>query len=526
LLVGVKQGRLRLLFATVKEKRFSMKQTIQVLLYISFVLFSLYSIQTYTGQQLIGVISIVFTLLAILTGFVIFLENRHPTKTITWLIVLGIFPVIGFIFYILFGRNFRKKKMFQKKAINDEETFHELNEKEIRNNVELSQFKGHQQRLFRLAQRLGKSPITTNTYTEVLTNGDETYTKILMGLQEAKQSIHLEYYIVRDDKIGNKIKDILIEKAKAGVEVRFLYDSVGSWRLTRAYINSVKEAGVKMIPFSPVKLPFLNHKVNFRNHRKIIIIDGKLGFVGGLNIGDEYLGRNQYFGFWRDTHLFLEGEAVRSLQIIFLKDWYYMTNEALLADNYLNPLLEVRKEFGAVQLVAGGPDNEWEVIKNLFFEMISSARKSICIATPYLIPDVDILSALKIASLSGVDVKIIVPNRPDKKIVFFASRSYFPELLDAGVEVYEYEKGFMHSKFIIIDDEIASIGTSNMDMRSFHLNFEVNAFLYQTKSIQELVKAFKEDIEQSKIVETSKFNTRSIIVRVIESLSRLLSPLL
>ncbi|MBM7659750.1 cardiolipin synthase [Bacillus mesophilus] len=504
-----------------------MKQTIQVLLYITFVLFSLYSIQTYTGQKLIGVISIVFTLLAIFTGFVIFLENRNPTKTITWLIVLGIFPVIGFFFYILFGRNFRKKKMFQRKAINDEEKFQELYDKEIRRNkVEYEHLSGHQERLFRLAQRLGKSPITKNTYSEVLTNGDETYSKIIKGLQEANQSIHLEYYIVRDDEIGNKIKEILIEKAKAGVEVRFLYDSVGSWRLTRTYINSLKEAGVKMAPFSPVKLPFLNHKVNFRNHRKIIVVDGKIGFVGGLNIGDEYLGRNKYFGFWRDTHLFLEGEAVRSLQIIFLKDWYYTTNEALKADNYLNPTLGVGNDLGGVQLVAGGPDHEWEVIKNLFFEMISSARKSICIATPYLIPDVDILSALKIASLSGVDVKIIVPNRPDKKIVFYASRSYFPELLEAGVEVYEYEKGFMHSKFIIIDDEIASIGTSNMDMRSFHLNFEVNAFLYQTNSIQRLVKVFKEDLEHSKVVETSTFNTRSIIVRVTESLSRLLSPLL
>jgi cardiolipin synthase len=503
-----------------------MKQTIQVLLYISFVLFSLYSIQTYTGQHVIGLISIIFTLLAVLTGFVIFLENRHPTKTITWLIVLGIFPLIGFIFYIMFGRNFRKKKMFQKKAILDEETFHEVKENIVGNDGELKIFKGHQQRLFHLAQRIGKSPVSSRTRSEILTNGEETFSRMLLELEQAKQSIHLEYYIVRNDEIGNKVKEILIEKAAEGVEVRFLYDPVGSWGLSKKFVKSLKEAGVQIIPFSPVKLPFLNHKVNFRNHRKIIVIDGKKGFVGGLNIGDEYLGKNQYFGFWRDTHLFLEGEAVRSLQIIFLQDWYYMTNESLISANYLTPSLDKVNEFGAVQLVAGGPDNEWEVIKNLFFEMISTARKSICIATPYLIPDVDILSALKIASLSGVDVKIIVPNRPDKRIVFFASRSYFPELLEAGVQVYEYEKGFMHSKFIIIDDEIASIGTSNMDMRSFHLNFEVNAFLYQTKSIQDLVKDFKEDIEQSSKIEFNQFGSRSIIQKLLESLSRLLSPLL
>ncbi|WP_246938600.1 cardiolipin synthase [Bacillus pinisoli] len=501
-----------------------MKQTIQVLLFILFVLFSLYSIQTYTGQQLIGAISVIFSLLAVLTGFVIFLENRNPTKTITWLIVLGIFPIVGFIFYILFGRNFRKKKTFQEKAEIDEETFPGREGSKYDDNRNL--FNGHQQRLLTLAQRLGRNPISTRTHSEVLTNGEETFSKIIMELKRAKRFIHLEYYIVRDDEIGNQIKDLLIEKAKQGVEVRFLYDSVGSWRLSKTYIQSLKDSGVQIIPFSPVKLPFLNHKVNFRNHRKIIVVDGERGFVGGLNIGDEYLGKDDYFGFWRDTHLYLEGEGVKSLQVIFLQDWYYMTNEALLSRAYLSPTYVESPNNGAVQLVAGGPDNEWEVIKNLFFEMISSARKSICIATPYLIPDVDILSALKIASLSGIDVKIIVPSRPDKRIVFYASRSYFPELMEAGVQVYEYQKGFMHSKYIIIDQEVASIGTSNMDMRSFHLNFEVNAFLYESNSIKGLVNAFEKDIEQSNAINPNLFNERSIFIRVLESLSRLLSPLL
>ncbi|WP_456275860.1 cardiolipin synthase [Bacillus sp. AK128] len=502
-----------------------MKQTIQVILFIVFVLFSLFYIETYTGQHIIGLISIVFSLLAVLTGFVIFLENRSPTKTITWLIVLGIFPVVGFVFYIVFGRNFRKKKIFRKKAMMDDETFHELKELGM-TNVEEGLFKSHQYRLYHLAKRLGKTPISQNTHTEVLTNGTETYSRILQELKQATRSIHLEYYIVRDDEIGNKIKDILIQKASEGVEVRFLYDSVGSWRLSKTYIHSLQQSNVQIVPFSPVKLPFLNHKVNFRNHRKIIVIDGKKGFVGGLNIGDEYLGKNEYFGFWRDTHLYLEGEAVRSLQVIFLQDWYYMTNETLLSSKYLIPSFEHVNDRGAVQLVAGGPDNEWEVIKNLFFEMISSARHSICIATPYLIPDVDILSALKIASLSGVDVKIITPERPDKRIVFYASRSYYPDLIEAGVQVFEYQKGFMHSKFIIIDEEIASIGTSNMDMRSFHLNFEVNAFLYETTSIKSLVHEFNQDVKNSKAIEGHTFNKRSIYERLFESLSRLLSPLL
>ncbi|MBM6618272.1 cardiolipin synthase [Bacillus suaedaesalsae] len=503
-----------------------MKKIIQVMLFITFAILLLYGLQTVIGQQFLGILSVIFSILAVLTGFVIFLENRHPTKTITWLIVLGVFPIVGFIFYILFGRNVRKNKLFQEKAMIDERTFLKIEGTRFHTQKIPHYIDEHQIRLYRLAQRLGKSPVSSKTYSEVLTNGDGTFSKILEVLKEANNHIHLEYYIVRDDKIGCEIKDILIEKAMSGVEVRFLYDAVGSWKLSKEFIQDLIQAGVEIVPFSPVRLAFLNHKVNFRNHRKIIVVDGKKGFVGGLNIGDEYLGRNEHFGFWRDTHLYIHGEAVRSLQLIFLQDWYYMTGETMLTTNYLSPSYVDTEGNGGVQLISGGPDNEWEVIKNIFFEMIASAKKSISIATPYLIPDVDILSALKIASLAGIDVKIIIPKRPDKKIVFYASRSYFPELLEAGVRVYEYEKGFMHSKFLIIDDDLASIGTSNLDMRSFHLNFEVNAYLYQSHSIKSLVLDFQEDLAQSTEIDYGTFSKRPLRQRLFESLSRLLSPLL
>ena len=251
-------------------------------------------------------------------------------------------------------------------------------------------------------------------------------------------------------KLVSRLKRVLIEKAREGVKIRFLYDAVGSWRLSTEYIRDLTTEGIEIIPFGPVKLPFLNSKFNFRNHRKIIVIDGSIGFVGGLNIGDEYLGLNSSFGFWRDTHLKLKGEGVRSLQLIFLQDWYYMTNESLLTPEYLSPILEENRH-GGVQLIAGGPDNEWSAIKNIFFAMITSAKDSVWIASPYFIPDEDIFSALKIAALSGVDVRLLVPNKPDKRIVFHASRSYFPDLLEAGIKIYEYEKGFMHSKIVIVD---------------------------------------------------------------------------
>jgi cardiolipin synthase len=280
-----------------------------------------------------------------------------------------------------------------------------------------------------------------------------------------------------------------------------------------------------MVTFGPVKLPFLNNKFNFRNHRKMIIIDGSIGFVGGLNIGDEYLGRNKHIGFWRDTHLMLRGEAVRTLQLIFLQDWYYMTNHSFLTAEYLSPQND-DESHGGVQLIAGGPDNEWSVIKNIFFSMIASAEKSVWIASPYFIPDEDIFSAIKVAALSGIDVRLLVPNKPDKRIVFHASRSYFPELLDAGVKVYEYQRGFMHSKIVIVDHELASIGTSNMDMRSFHLNFEVNAFLFRTKSTQKLVEEYLNDLEFSKQLDKATFHDRHLGFKVLESTARLLSPLL
>jgi len=505
-----------------------MKNTVRIVLFIGllFGLVFMYDQYINSAGGYIGYASILIGISVTFIAFVIFLENRHPSQTLTWMIVLGSFPLVGFIFYLLFGRNYRKEKMFREKYILDKQAFLRIEgEIDPANAEKMEQMGDHQRKLFHLAQNLGNSPISFATQTQVLTNGEETFSEILNALKEATHHIHLEYYIVRHDKIGQEIKEILIEKAKEGVKVRFLYDGVGSWQLAKKYISELLQAGVEMIPFGPVRLPFLSSKVNFRNHRKIIVIDGSIGFVGGLNIGDEYLGRDASFGFWRDTHMMLKGEAVRSLQLIFLQDYYYMTNQNILTAEYLSPDLE-ENIHGGVQLIAGGPDNEWSVIKNIFFSMITSAEKSVWIASPYFIPDEDIFSALKIAALSGIDVRLLMPQRPDKKIVFHASRSYFPELLEAGVKIFEYEKGFMHSKIVIIDGESASIGTSNMDMRSFHLNFEVNVFLYRTRSTLKLVSEYINDLDNSKEIDNEEFKKRHIGYRIFESTARLLSPLL
>lgn len=504
----------------------TLKNTVRVVIFLSVLSILLFLFKGRLEGGIIGILSVLISLSVIFIGFVIFLENRHPTQTITWLVVLGSFPYVGFIFYLLFGRNYRKEKMYRKKYFLDKQAFLTVEgEDDPRNEEKLSLMGEHQAKLFNLAQKLGNSPISFDTSTKVLTNGEETFRHIIEQLKRARHHIHMEYYIVRHDLIGQEIKDILIDKANQGVKIRFLFDAVGSWQLSKAYINELKNAGIETISFGPVKLPFLNNKFNFRNHRKIIVIDGTIGFVGGLNIGDEYLGRDKHIGFWRDTHLMLKGEAVRTLQLIFLQDWYYMTNHSFLTAEYLSPQID-HKSHGGVQLIAGGPDNEWSVIKNIFFSMIASAERSVWIASPYFIPDEDIFSALKVAALSGIDVRLLVPNRPDKRIVFHASRSYFPELLEAGVKVYEYERGFMHSKIIIVDNELASIGTSNMDMRSFHLNFEVNAFLFRTKSTDKLVAEYLNDVEHATQLELQTFQKRHFGLRLLESTSRLLSPLL
>ncbi|WP_312086828.1 cardiolipin synthase, partial [Exiguobacterium sp.] len=301
---------------------------------------------------------------------------------------------------------------------------------------------------------------------------------------------------------------------------------VGCFSTDKHYFKKMQEAGVEVRAFFPVVLPFISSKSNYRNHRKIVVIDGTVAFTGGINVGDEYIGRDQHFGFWRDTHLLVRGEAVSELQLIFLQDWYYMTGERLFTPFYMEPLEYVDEATGGVQIIASGPDEPHEAMKSLYFGLITEARESVYIASPYLIPDEDLMTALKTAAMSGIDVRILLPSFPDHKIVFYASRSYFDDLLQAGVKIYEYNKGFMHSKVIVVDDAIATIGTANMDLRSFHLNFEVNAFLYGTNSVHQLTRDFYEDFSQSTQVDADLFHRRPLRRRLVESISRLFSPLL
>jgi len=503
-----------------------MKNFIRVFIFLFFLVMMQVLLSIYLDFTIVKYFSVFLTMSIIFFSIVIFLENRNPTQTVAWLAVFSSVPFLGFVFYLMFGRNYRKQRMFRKKHIADMKTAQSIAERKLATVEFMKTFSHEKANVMKLSRRLG-NPISFASDTEVLTNGEITFQEIKAAIEKAEHHIHLEYYIVRHDTLGQKLKELLIRKAKEGVEVRFLFDDVGSGALSSAYIKELSNNGVQTMSFNPVRMPILNSKVNFRNHRKIVVVDGEYGFVGGLNIGDEYLGKDEYFGFWRDTHLKITGEAVRRLQIIFLQDWLYMSNEKIELENYL-PVCSTASDpqHGGVQIIASGPDKRTTVIKDIFFSMITSAQKSVWIASPYFIPDEDILTGLKIAALSGVDVRLLVPGIADHKIPFHASRSYFPVLLEAGVKIYEYAEGFMHSKIIIVDGELASIGTANMDMRSFHLNFEVNAFLYQTKSILKLQEDYMQDVENSNQIDHEEFHNRAYRKRIFESLARIISPLL
>lgn len=502
-----------------------MRRGLQIIL-IALILIAFY----YFGFGVFGkfggtLVSIFQTLTVITIGLAIFMENRNPSSTIAWILVLAVLPVVGLILYFLMGQNYFKRRKFDKKADDDRKSYERIDHSGNTLPRDLSKFTSDQQRLLQMSQRIARTPFTMATKTQILTNGEETFSTLLKELKKAKHHIHMEYYIYRADDIGREIQRTLIDKARSGVDVRFMFDAVGSLGLPKTFINELLDAGVKVGIYGKVKFLALSSRVNYRNHRKIVVVDGKTGFIGGLNVGDEYLSRSATYGFWRDTHMLIRGEAVRSLQVIFLQDWQYVTGDKIMEPEYLTPNMEEGCK-GAVQIVPSGPDNESSTMKNIFFAMITSAKKSVWLATPYFIPDEDILTALRVAAMSGVDVRILFPAKADKKLPFLASHSYFQSLLDVGVKIFEYEKGFLHSKLLIADGEVATIGTTNMDMRSFHLNFEVNALLVQTDSIAKLVKEFERDLLFAKLIEKEVFMKKRLFVRFMESAARLFSPLL
>jgi len=474
------------------------------------------------------IFSLIFLATAIPVALIIISEKRSPYKTIAWIMVLILLPIVGVIFYLFFGQEYRKQKMFSRKGLYSLGKLRQLSLKQLREigqtHLNLDKDILEKQNIIRLLLNNSSALLTTGNKLEILNDGKKTFESIFEAIRSAKHHVHLEYYIFSEDKIGNQLKELLIEKSEQGVEVRIIVDDVGSWGLSQRFFSKLRASGIEIYSFMDVRFPRLTSRVNFRNHRKIIIIDGNIGFTGGINIADRYIEGIPKIGHWRDTHLKIEGDAVASLQVIFAADWFFVTTNNLKGKNYFPPFSE--KKGIPVQIAAGGPDYDWENISQAFFSAILSARKKVYIVTPYLMPPPLLLTALKTAALSQVDVRIIVPEKSDAITPRWSTFSYVEELLEAGVKIYFYQNGFIHSKLMIVDDTFSTIGTTNFDFRSFETNFEVNSFIYDKNFTAELEGYFRTDLSNSREIKLAEWVHRPWHFKFRESLAHLLAPMM
>ena len=480
------------------------------------------------GSILNKIFEVLFIITLIFTIILIIQQKGDPLKTISWILVIFVLPVVGIVLYFFFGKNFRKEKIFSRKGLTDLEQIKILSQHQFidlsRKNFFADPVLQSKISIMRLLLNSSKSLLTENNNVTILQNGNETFKALIHAIEEAQHHIHLEYYIIEDDHIGNLIRNLLIKKSKQGIKIRFIYDDVGCWSLPKHFVDSMTDAGIEIYPFLPVRFPSLTNKINNRNHRKIVVVDGKIGFMGGLNIADRYLQGNAEIGIWRDTHLRLEGESVGSLQTIFLVDWYFVSEEIVHGPDFFpSPGI---KDYHLVQITASGPDSDWSSIMQAYFAAIASAQSFIYISTPYFLPNESILTALKTTSLSGVDVRILLPYKSDSKIVFYSSRSYISELLEAGIKVFLYKKGFPHSKLLLVDGVLSSVGTANMDIRSFDQNFEVSALIYDEKIASDLQNRYLCDLNNSVEITMSEWERRPRWDQIRESVARIFSPLL
>lgn len=465
----------------------------------------------------------------LLAVVLVFFQRNEPEGVWAWLLLLYFIPIVGFVLYLLLHQDFHKKHMFYVKEIEDD-----LNYSMNRQSGNLpdthfcitdSDMIQYNQ-LICYNQEAGAAIYTEDNTVEILSDGRVMFGRLLDEIDRAQQFIHMEYYIIQDDVMFDEIKKHLYAKVKLGVEVRILYDALGSRSMSVKKWKELEENGVKIGDFFPAKFGWLHIRVNYHNHRKIVVIDNRVGFVGGYNIGREYISLDKRFGYWRDTHLMLTGSSVLSLGIRFALDWNYAVKENLfLRGAFFKQSNRIQGNTG-IQIITSGPDSKEPQIRNTYTAMIHGAEKRIDIQTPYFIPDQTVMSALEIAVRSGVEVRLMIPCKPDHPFVYWATYSYMGELLEKGARCFIYEGGFLHAKGIVADNEVVCYGTANMDRRSFKLNFEVNAVIYDKTIAQEMERLFEMDLLCCEEITIEKYNKRSFFIRFKEQLFRLLAPVL
>lgn len=465
----------------------------------------------------------------LLSGYIIFYGRKNPRSTVTWLLVINTLPIFGFVLFMLFGRNQRKNKMFNLKK-EDDKRIEEISRFQY-NLLEKDEFVYRKKNardyndLIKMNLISDYSYYTEDNDIKIYNWGEDKFRALINDIRNAKHSIDIQYYIFRQDKLGTTIIDLLEEKLIEGVKVRILYDSIGSRNFRKKKMKKFVELGGEMVEFFPAFMNIVNLRINHRNHRKIVIIDDAIGYIGGFNVGDDYLGEYKKFGPWRDTHLRIVGGGVIGLKIRFLKDWYYASGQEPDLYSDFNPRF-IDMGDRAVQIVTSGPDTEFANIKNAYLSMINTAKREIYIQTPYFVPDQSVLEAIKIAIIRGVEVNIMIPSKPDHMFIYWATTSFVKEMVEIGARAYTYDNGFLHAKVMIVDESVASVGSANIDERSFSLNFEANAIIYSKEISKQLKDQFEEDLRYSSEITLERLDKRPIYIKIREPISRLFSPIL
>lgn len=452
----------------------------------------------------------------------VLLDNRQPAKTMAWILVLAFMPFVGIIFYIFFGQNTRKERHISDRSM-DQLTKRSMLEFVEQENLHLPANNKPLMNLF--TNQNWAFPFKDNRV-DIFTDGYEFICSLLYNIGKAQHHIHLDTYIFEDDALGYLVADALIDKAEQGVEIRVIYDDVGCWKVKDAFFERMRDTGIDVHAFMPVRFPAFTSKVNYRNHRKLCVIDGKVGFIGGMNIAKRYVkgtGKQP----WRDTHLRIQGGGVYALQRAFLIDWYFV-DRTLITNRVYYPPVDIHINNSClVQVVTSSPIAPWPDIMQGYVRILLQAQKYVYMETPYFLPTEPVLFAMRTAALAGVDIRLMIPRKADAKLVEWASRSYVMEAIEAGVKVYLYMGGFNHSKLLVSDDNLCTVGSTNIDFRSFENNFEANAFFFGEGMALRIKRIFLADQERSMLVDdVAYFIKRPFFQRLFESLVRLLSPLL
>ncbi len=477
----------------------------------------------------------IYLYLVVVIIFII-MENRDTSSTLAWILIFLLFPIIGFFVYIFFGRNWKVMNPRKKEKIKDIQTKTEFILQQIKqrqdnykNVVKDCKTSRSVERILSVSEKNSDAILTTHNDVQILQSGAQKFKLLEEDLKKAKNFIHMEYFIWRDDKLTNRIKDILIKKANEGVEVRVLYDPIGSLVTTifhGKYFRDMRRAGIVAIPFFNALSPLRITTVNYLLHRKIVIIDNFIGYAGGMNMGQEYIDGGKSYKSWRDTHVRLMGDSVLSLHAAFATNWEEANDESLFNDKYFSICKIDEIDNVSVQIISSEPDSYWQPIKQAIFTMILAAKDHVYIQTPYFIPDENLFEAMKIIALAGIDVRVMVTGIPDKWLPHWAAFTYFEELLLAGVKIYHYNTGFMHAKTISIDGNMCSIGTTNMDIRSLDLSYESNVVVYDEKITRQLEQDYANDLECCTQFTLDDYSKINIFAKFRNSLVRLLSPLL